>query len=128
MDPNSRDKKILIVDDDPDFSDIAASVLQEEGFETAVAANGREALEQLRREPGRTRLVLLDLMMPVMNGWEFRAEQLRDSQLASIPVVACSASRRAAEIGTEWLRKPTSLEEMVAMVRRICGPAPAPNA
>src|SRR5580765_7790969 len=81
---------ILLVEDDFDMRDALIPILEYAGHHVVGAANGREALEQLRAGP-KPSLILLDLMMPVMNGTEFRAEQLRDPALASIPVVVVSA-------------------------------------
>src|SRR5579862_4602951 len=65
---------ILIVDDDPDIRDSLKEVLEDEGYEVNGVANGREALDYLRKSP-RPCVILLDLMMPVMDGWQFRREQ-----------------------------------------------------
>jgi CheY-like chemotaxis protein len=120
-------KQILIVDDDPDLGELLGEVLRTQGYRTALARNGREALALLKREHDAC-LVLLDLMMPVMNGWEFRAEQLRDPSIASIPVVAFSGDvnveRKAAALGAVTaIRKPVSLRELVTVVERTCGQA-----
>jgi CheY-like chemotaxis protein len=77
-------------------------VLRYEGYSVAAAANGREAIDHLR-ERGRPCVILLDLMMPIMDGWQFRAEQLRDPGLAPIPVIVISAGadieRKASSLG-----------------------------
>lgn len=85
-----------------------------------TAADGREALDHLRRGE-RPRLILLDLMMPRMNGSEFRAEQLRDPQFAAIPVIAISGdgnvAAKAATLGIQGIRKPLAYEQLLAIVR-----------
>src|SRR3954454_13542694 len=86
---------ILIVEDDDDIREAMAVFLQGEGYETAEAANGHEAL-RLLRSPTQFCLVLLDLYMPIMNGWEFREEQLRDPTIADVPVIIVTADRMAA--------------------------------
>lgn len=91
---------ILLVEDDDDARMVLASALDEEGFCVEEAANGREALDRLRSGGARPRLILLDLMMPVMDGWEFRAALRQDPALAEIPIVVLTAvpqTTRAAE-------------------------------
>jgi len=110
---------VLVVDDDPDILDALSEILEVEGYEVQRARNGREALQRLER--GLPDLVLLDLMMPVMDGWEF-ARSL--SPAARPPIIVLSADRnvssRAREIGAvEWLAKPFELSELLAAVRRV---------
>src|SRR6185436_16404183 len=93
------DKKsafVLVVDDDADIRETIAGVLEDEGYGVAGAKNGQEALTWLRA-PGspRPQLILLELMMPVMSGPEFRAAQEADPSLHAIPVVIVSASQDA---------------------------------
>jgi CheY-like chemotaxis protein len=83
--------RILLVEDDPWLREAMAEVLAERGYEVACAAHGREALNELGDLPTPS-VILLDLAMPVMDGWEFRAEQRRDPRLAAIPIVVLSAS------------------------------------
>src|SRR5947207_15447872 len=87
MDPRDY---ILIVEDDFDIREALTQILEDEGFQVRCASNGREALEVATSGPA-PRLILLDLMMPVMNGWQFRAEQLKDPRLAEVPVLVISA-------------------------------------
>jgi CheY-like chemotaxis protein len=113
---------VLVVDDDPDIRHLLSSVLTLEGYAVASASNGEEALGQLRSMPG-ARLILLDLRMPVMDGWEFRAEQSRDPALRSIPVVLLSGDgdleQAAASFNaTSVLKKPFDLEELLVVVQR----------
>src|SRR5262245_24697691 len=81
---------ILIVEDDADLRDMMAQLLTLEGFKTETVANGRDALEYLQKGDPPD-LILLDLMMPVMDGWEFRRRQREDPALANVPVVVLSA-------------------------------------
>ncbi len=109
---------MLVVDDDPDILDALSEILEVEGYEVQRARNGREALERL--EQTLPDVVLLDLMMPVMDGWEF-ARSL--SPAARPPIIVLSADRnvstRAREIGAlEWLAKPFELSDLLAAVRR----------
>jgi CheY-like chemotaxis protein len=112
---------ILIVDDDTDVREVLGELLADEGYETRMCANGRAALEALRDGGARPRLILLDLMMPEMDGWQFRAEQLRDASLRSIPVVVMTASRgvdRDDLGGAEVLQKPVGLGAILEAVER----------
>src|SRR2546423_11244266 len=81
---------ILVVEDDLDIREALTQILQEEGYAVRAAANGRDALDAAS-DGSVPSLILLDLMMPVMNGWEFRAEQLKDARLANVPVLIISA-------------------------------------
>ncbi|WP_373047086.1 response regulator [Vulgatibacter sp.] len=115
------DTQVLVVDDDFDIRDTLRELLEIEGFRVAIAANGREAIEQLRNGVS-PRLILLDLMMPEMSGWEFRSEQLRDPALAEIPVVILSATpdvaRTAAALhAAGFVRKPFDLDQLIEMVQ-----------
>jgi len=113
---------VLVVDDDPDILDALSEILHVEGYEVQRARNGREALQRL--EEGLPDLVLLDLMMPVMDGWEFARSLSGD---ARPPIIVLSADRnvssRAREIGAvEWLAKPFELSELLAAVGRALPP------
>ncbi|WP_437511764.1 response regulator [Sorangium sp. So ce1099] len=116
-------KRILVVDDDPDIRETLAELLQEEGYAVSSAAHGGEALCALRTDP-RPGLILLDLMMPIMDGWQFRAEQKKDPELASIPVVIISATGRdefVSSLGAaQFLKKPINLEQLLAAVEQHC--------
>ncbi|HEY6002247.1 MAG TPA: response regulator [Anaeromyxobacter sp.] len=111
---------ILVVDDDPELRETLGELLVQEGYDTRLAENGKRALEFLRHG-GRPRLILLDLMMPEMNGWQFREEQLKDEELRDIPVVVMTASRgfRKDDISVqEILFKPVGLGEIIDAVER----------
>ncbi|HYG76238.1 MAG TPA: response regulator [Planctomycetota bacterium] len=115
-------KTILIIEDDVDIRDALTQILEFEGYDIASASNGKEALDVLRNS-ARPGLILLDLMMPVMDGWQFRAEQQQDKRLADIPVVIVSADGRifqkATAIGAAgYLRKPVELEVLLNTVQR----------
>ncbi len=120
---------VLIVEDDLDIRDALSQILEEEGYHVATASNGLEALEQLRKGP-RPLIILLDLMMPVMNGWQFRAEQRADPALADIPVVVISADNNVQEkaraIGVnDCFRKPIEISGLLATLARYAPTAPA---
>jgi CheY-like chemotaxis protein len=109
---------VLIVDDDPDLLDVTSFVIENEGIVVETARNGEEALALLRagRLPG---LVLLDLMMPVMNGWEFLAAVANDPVLQGLPVVVLTAAEHAQVPGAlEVLSKPMDLKELLRVVER----------
>lgn len=117
-----RDCPILIVEDDSDLRDMMSQLLTLEGYEPASAANGREALEYLR-EGHAPELILLDLMMPIMDGWEFRREQERDPDLARVPVVVLSAldEQRAGDLrALAFLKKPLDFDRLLSLVRQYC--------
>src|SRR5262249_16506025 len=117
-------KSVLVVEDDPATRNAVALVLEHEGYSVTGVANGQEALRHLRRtEPPD--LILLDLMMPVMNGWEFRKQQAEDPALQSIPILVISADahipQKATALGaTDYLQKPIDLEKLVEAVQRWC--------
>jgi len=109
---------VLIVDDDPDLLDVTSFVIENEGMAVETARNGQEALARLGtgRLPA---LVLLDLMMPVMNGWEFLAEVAKDPQLLEVPVVVLTAGEHTEIPGAlAVLSKPMDLKELLRVVER----------
>lgn len=102
-------KRVMVVDDERDIRRGIADALELEGYEVVEAADGCEALEKLRQSE-RPAAIVLDLMMPRMNGWQFRDEQRRDPELAKIPVIVVSAQPRDASILADgYLRKPFAL-------------------
>lgn len=109
-------KRVLVVEDDDDIRNTLAELLEGEGYEVSSAADGRQGLERaLEQMPD---VILLDLMMPVMNGWEFREEQKRDPAIAGVPVVVVSAVPRAAIDVSEVIAKPFSIDEVLDAVER----------
>jgi CheY-like chemotaxis protein len=116
---------VLVVDDDPDLGEILSYVLERAGYASVVVENGQEAMKQLRGGLHPC-LILLDLMMPVMNGWQFRAAQSQDPALSAIPVVILTADweslDRAAGLGVAaCLAKPVEPGALFSLVRRYCG-------
>ena len=115
--------RVLVVEDDADLRKSICTVLEDAGFTSRPAENGEVALERAREE--RPCVILLDLMMPIMNGWEFRSEQLRDPKLSSIPVVIMTADGRAADkartLHADYLRKPIHLDALLELVSDYCG-------
>jgi CheY-like chemotaxis protein len=119
-------RQVLIVEDDLDAREFLRTYLAQAGYDTVSAAHGREGLQQLRAH--RPALVLLDLSMPVMNGWEFRAAQreLTDRELADVPVVITSAlidceAHGAALHALAVLPKPIDVDRLLAIVASVTG-------
>src|SRR6266542_14137 len=117
---------VLVVDDDPNIRKMIIAALRREGYEFSEAPNGKEALEIMRAR--RPDVVVLDLMMPIVSGWEVLQERENDPELRQIPVIIVSATR-APEIATAvdkgicaFLPKPFDIAALSALVRS-CWPA-----
>jgi CheY-like chemotaxis protein len=125
MNQISCERVVLVVDDDPAIREALSDLLGDEGYQVVTAMNGVEALDKLR-EPSQARpcVILLDLMMPLMNGHQFFAEQQQDAALASIPIVVISADggvrQKASSFGGEYLAKPVRIETVLEVVERHC--------
>jgi CheY-like chemotaxis protein len=110
---------VLVVEDHEDLRDMLAVLLETEGFEVLTAQNGAEALEQLRdRHPS---LILLDLMMPVMAGDEFRRRQLADPRLRDVPVICMTAAHDGADRAKRlravaFFQKPVDFDGLIGAV------------
>jgi CheY-like chemotaxis protein len=127
MDSDSCSQKrlVLIVDDNEDAREALAEIFQIDGFAVLTAANGQEALELLKIE--HPCVVLLDLMMPVMNGWEFLRRRKAQPELAKIPVIVISAvldrAAGAQAAGADAvLIKPMNLDNLATLVNDFCQP------
>jgi CheY-like chemotaxis protein len=122
---SASNKTILIVEDDSDVREEIELALDHVGYRILTAGHGGEALAILRREPIRPSLILLDWMMPVMDGMSFLGHTASDPRYASIPVVVVSAVARMARIPTlcvaAVVAKPVRLRALVDIVDRICG-------
>jgi signal transduction histidine kinase len=117
--------RMLLVEDDISIRLALTDMLEDEGFAVTTATNGREALDALHRGPAPD-VILLDLMMPVMDGWEFRVEQRSDPMLAGIPLLAMSAdlSAKARAIAADaYVRKPIDFPELLRQLHAIVGQA-----
>ncbi|HMC64693.1 MAG TPA: response regulator [Gemmataceae bacterium] len=118
-------KTILVVDDDPITCEQLATLLRSEGYSVVTALDGRGAMDYLSTEPAPD-LILLDMMMPVEDGWRFLDERSRSQSLASIPVVIMTAlgvasSEWAAALGAVGLlRKPLEVEALLETTRHHC--------
>jgi CheY-like chemotaxis protein len=120
--PDPADR-VLVVEDHLDLREMLATLLESEGYSVDTAANGAEALERLQHfSPS---VILLDLMMPVMTGDEFRRRQLADTRYAHVPVICMTAAHdgreRAARLhADEYFQKPVDFEGLLTAVRSHC--------
>jgi DNA-binding response OmpR family regulator len=115
--------QVLVVDDDQDIRESLMDFLQDHGYQPLGATHGRDALEKLGKSTERPCLIILDLMMPIMDGKTFREQQLRDPELSRIPVVVISAYRDVAVTGlqvTSHIPKPLNLTALLDVVRAHC--------
>lgn len=115
---------VLVIEDDVELREALAELLEQEGYRVAQASEGREALAHLRAGH-RPRLILLDLIMPGMDGWQFCAEQARDPELAEIPVAILSATGQPPHVpyrrrAAGFFRKPANISALLASVRAYC--------
>jgi CheY-like chemotaxis protein len=120
--------RILVVDDDPDLRRTLASLLADEGYGVVEAADGAEALKVLGEDASFS-LILFDLVMPVMDGWQFRKAQAADPGLASIPAVAMSTYQQIGNHGpppaAAFLQKPFGAAVLSSIIKS-CARAPSP--
>lgn len=115
---------VMIVEDDDEIRELMAEMLADNGYTVVTARNGQEALSLLRSTPPPC-ILLLDLMMPVMDGWQLRAEMLADAELAKIPVVVVSGAAdvqdTAASLRVERiLTKPVKWPVLLSSVQGHC--------
>ncbi len=112
-------KKILVIEDDPNIREVLKLALDFEGYEVVTAQNGKEGIEKLDKNP-TAGLILLDLMMPVMNGWEFVDELKSRNQLGNVPIIVVSAySERAKSIEcSDFVLKPLELDSLLQSVKK----------
>jgi CheY-like chemotaxis protein len=117
---------VMIVEDDEATLEALSSLLVQFGYHTIVAQNGREALQKLREATaGLPCIIILDLLMPEMDGWQFRTEQQADPALRDIPVVIVTADlrggRRAKAAGAvAFIPKPVEVDKLMGSVREFC--------
>ena len=116
-------RRILIVEDDDLIRRAVQMVLEWEGYQVDCATNGQEALNYLQAGH-RPRLIVLDVMMPVLGGEQFRQEQLRDPLVSSIPVIVVSACESATSVdAVRHVRKPFEVQELLDAIREQLTPA-----
>jgi CheY-like chemotaxis protein len=118
--------RVFVVDDDEAIRDSLCEILNDEGYDVVCVANGAEALIELQRYVARHEqpcVILLDLMMPVMNGYDFRLRQQEDPGLGKIPVVVISAHGSPHSISANgFLPKPLHLDRLLSTVHQFCRP------
>lgn len=113
---------VFIIEDDIDTRDMLAHFLEMEGYHVELAANGRQALDRFSGGASAS-VIVLDLMMPVMDGWEFRRRQVEDARLKDIPTIVVSAAGRdrLAQIDADaYLSKPVDMDELLYQVSQFC--------
>ncbi len=114
---------VLVVDDDPDIREMLGMLLEVAGYTVRLAEHGQAALADLHAHP-RPCCIVLDLQMPVMDGWSFRAAQQQDPALADIPVIVVTASRSLAAAAAlqvaAYLAKPFASERLLALIEQVC--------
>ena len=124
---------ILVVDDQIDLRDAIAVLLETEGYDVVDAANGREALKYLQASQRNVAAIVLDLAMPVMDGWQFLAERRKDPMLRGIPTIVVTgvsdAKRRHRELGDITVfSKPFHFDELIRELRRVLEEGTRPKA
>lgn len=126
MSSKNRPTKVLIVEDDTDIRDLMQALLETEGYEADAACNGQDALDRLRAKSDSELpdLILLDLMMPVKDGFAFREEQKRDPRIADVPVVLITADAHFEEKRTRIgaraaIRKPLDLDKFLKLLDEL---------
>jgi two-component system response regulator MprA len=124
MSAEARRQTVLVIDDDHEVRESLRTLLQLDGYKVKTARAGQDALEQLRGGL-RPSIILLDLMMPTMDGQHFRAEQLRDPEFAHIPVVVlsghCDPLQSGASLGAvASLRKPADIDTVLQLIEAHC--------
>lgn len=113
-------RQVLVVEDDQDVRETLAELLRDEGYDVRTANNGEEGLAEMRRKPPA--LVLLDLMMPIMSGWQVLEAVRADASLQSIPIVVITAATRTRPAGaTDLLAKPVDIAALLRVVREYAG-------
>lgn len=125
-DGEQKSPSVLVVEDDEDAREAMVALLQMKGYDVAGAGNGREALDYLDQAPPPD-LIILDLWMPVMDGWQFRSAQIRNPRLAHIPVIVVTAlSDRADVDANEVIIKPVDVDHLLTKVDQYCRREPTP--
>lgn len=123
-----KENCILVVEDNEDIREVLKEVLEVEGYSVDVAVDGREAMSKLKNNPP-PHLILLDLMLPHMNGWEVIDELKKDPEdtLAKVPIIILSAAGKEAQSAAKkvegYLKKPVELSELLKAVEKYCPPA-----
>ena len=113
---------VLIVDDDARIRALMARLIETSGYSAVEAADGKEALAKMRHR--RPCVILLDLQMPIMDGWEFRRQQLADPELADVPVICVTGFYDSSDLfrstGVRCFTKPVQLSSLLQAIREVC--------
>lgn len=117
--------RVLVIDDEEMIRETLVEFLDDNGYQAVGAVDGRDALEKLTTSPDRPCVILLDLMMPVMDGKTFRRRQLEDPTLSGIPVIVLSAYQGVRKSADELdvpdhLEKPLKLQDLLRLVHKHC--------
>lgn len=113
-------KQVMVVDDDEDVREILGDYLTLKGYAVSMAENGQQALDILEGLPEKPCFLLLDLMMPVMDGWQFLRQIEPDNDLSSIPVFVTTSAPERAPKGYPLLPKPVDLHQVARAVQSVC--------
>ncbi len=118
-------KLVLLVEDDDETRDVLGDLLQEAGYGVLRAEDGAVAWKLLQERPDKPDIILLDLMMPIMNGWDFRRKQRLDPRLSAIPILVMSAGGQiasvAADLGAvDHIEKPVEIDDLLGKLERLC--------
>ncbi len=124
--PSTTPLSVLIVDDEARIRDLLFELLTDEGYAAVAVPNGQAALDYVHTHPAPC-CIILDLYMPIMDGWQFHRAQLRTPALAGIPVIVMSAVARALQPlawfqAAGYLPKPFGVDEVLALVTPLCAP------
>lgn len=115
---------VLVIEDDTEIREALKEILESEGYAVRTATNGQEGLDYLKSSATKPGIIVLDLMMPVMDGWHFRNHQLQDPDFAKIPVVVITADGNAAQKAkamnaTAGLKKPIDLDRFLMTIEEL---------
>jgi CheY-like chemotaxis protein len=113
---------ILLAEDDEDLREAMVDTLHDAGYSVEAVGNGRDALEWLEDTAVPPKIILLDLMMPVMDGWQFLSERQKTPKVASVPVIVLSANASFLEQGetVAFLRKPVAVKPLLDIIAGYC--------
>jgi CheY-like chemotaxis protein len=118
--PNAMNHTVLVVEDEPELREMMRDALELNGYTVVTAEDGQDALSKLSAIEHLC-LVILDLLMPVMNGWDFLAKMRQRSELASVPVVVHTSAAGQAPAGvTQVIQKPLMFDRLLSIVREYC--------
>lgn len=117
---------VMLVDDDDDVREVLRDFLEDLGYQPVVAANGQEALDAISGLDEPPCVILLDLMMPVMDGWQFLEKVGGDAALSAIPILISTSAPDRAPRGQKVLAKPVDLEDFMAELKNLCGTPTGP--